>query len=99
MTARIEVREETHPDVVRHVHPRHVQMIVVPLSNGLIAEARANLLHLLRDVINKLISLKVKHHSQTAPSKFEVEACPLCSNEDPQKRAPEAHSIFSGVRG
>lgn len=59
MAARIEVREDTHPDVVQHVHPRHVQMIVVPLSNGLIAEARSSLLHVLREVINRLISLKV----------------------------------------
>ena len=32
MTTRIEVREEDHPDVVKHVHQRHVQVIVVPLS-------------------------------------------------------------------
>lgn len=59
MTARIEVREEGHPDVVKHVHQRHVQVVVVPLSNGPIAEARASLLHVLRDIINRLVSLRV----------------------------------------
>ena len=59
MTARIEVREEGHPDVMQHVHKRDVQTIVVPLSNGLIAEARSSLLHVLRDIINRLVSLRV----------------------------------------
>ena len=59
MTARIEVREEGHPDVMEHVHKRDVRVVVVPLSNGLIAEARSSLLHLLRDIINRLVSQRV----------------------------------------
>lgn len=61
MATRIEVREETHPDVVRHVHPRHVQVVKVSLSDdGTLAAARGCLLHLLRRCINKLVGLKVR---------------------------------------
>ena len=70
MAARIEVREEDHQDVVKHVHPRHVQTIVVPLSDGLIAEARGGLLHLLRDIINRLVSLRVPICAQLLPWLF-----------------------------
>lgn len=59
MTSRIEVREEHHPDVIKHVHPRHVQVVLVPLSDSQIAEARNSLLHLIREIINRLVSLKV----------------------------------------
>ena len=74
MITRIEVREETHPDVVRHVFPRDIQVIKVPLANEDLADARISLLHVLRDIISHLIGLKVslassaqKHSSTTAP--------------------------------
>ena len=59
MVTKIEVREERHPDVVKHVHPKHVQVVRVPLETGEIAAARQFLLNILRQVIVKLISVKV----------------------------------------
>lgn len=61
MASRIEVREENHVDVVRHCHPRHVEVIIVPLANGLTGEVRNNLLHILGRIIAKLRKLQVRH--------------------------------------
>ena len=59
MVSKIEVREEHHPDVVKHVHPRHVEVIRVPLPTGEIAHARQFLISVLRHVITRLVSVKV----------------------------------------
>ena len=74
MITRVEVREETHPDVVRHVFSRNIQVIKVPLANEDLADARISLLHVLRDIISHLIGLKVsltslpeEHSSTMAP--------------------------------
>lgn len=60
MVSNIEVREDTHPDVVKHVHPRHVQIIRVPLAEGHVSETRSLLLNVLREVIVRLVGLKVR---------------------------------------
>ena len=68
MITQIEVREETHPDVVRHVFPRDIQVIKVPLANEDLADARISLLHVLRDIISHLIGLKVSLTSSAVGS-------------------------------
>lgn len=69
MVSRIEVREENHPDVVRHVHPRHVEVIKVSLAAGELAEVRNDLLRFLRNVIGRLVSLKVRSRPGSWPKR------------------------------
>lgn len=59
MISKIEVREDSHPDVVKHVHPRHVEIIRVPMATGEIEQTRSFLCNVLRDCIAKLVNMKV----------------------------------------
>lgn len=92
MTTKIEVREEDHPDVVRHVHPRHVRTVVVPSGGGLQGELRNSLLSLIRDVIRYLVSLKVPPPPQPLPLCTTAPNPPIpASLHAPTHRGPVKH--------
>lgn len=73
MISRIEVREETHPDVVRHVHPRHVEVVTVSLTGGELADVRGQLIGILRKIINQLVRAQVS----TGP-KMRIQTVIMC---------------------